>query len=116
MLDGGDSPVTVVLDGGELEVEVGEDLHMNLTGWAVPVCQGTLADDLLKELHLAEGRGTGIPKIRRRMRENGSPEARFDFDEERTYFRVTLPVHPRYEVLNALRQYERKRREERKTG
>jgi ATP-dependent DNA helicase RecG len=64
--------------------------------------------DLLKELRLAEGRGTGIPKIRRRMRENGSPEARFDFDEERTYFRVTLPVHPRYEVLNALRSYERK--------
>jgi ATP-dependent DNA helicase RecG len=64
--------------------------------------------DLLKELRLAEGRGTGIPKVRRRRRENGSPEARFDFDEERTYFRVTLPVHPRYEVLNALRRYERK--------
>jgi ATP-dependent DNA helicase RecG len=67
--------------------------------------------DLLKELRLAEGRGTGIPKIRRRMRENGSPEARFDFDEERTYFRVTLPVHPRYEVLNALRRYERQMKE-----
>ncbi len=37
VLRGGDSPVTVVLDGGELEVEVGEDLHINLTGWAVPV-------------------------------------------------------------------------------
>ncbi len=31
VLDGGDSPVTVVLDGGELEVEVGEDLHVTLT-------------------------------------------------------------------------------------
>ena len=28
VLRGGDSPVTVVLDGGELEVEVGEDLHV----------------------------------------------------------------------------------------
>ncbi len=36
VLAGGDSPVTVVLDGGELEVEVGEDLHVTLTGWAVP--------------------------------------------------------------------------------
>jgi diaminopimelate epimerase len=54
VLAGGDSPVTVVLDGGELEVEVGEDLHINLTGWAVPVFRGTLADDFVKELHATE--------------------------------------------------------------
>lgn len=46
--------VTVVLDGGELEVEVAEDLHVNLTGWAVPVFSGTLSDDFLKELHATE--------------------------------------------------------------
>ena len=34
VLRGMESPVTVRLDGGELEVEVGEDLHVNLTGWA----------------------------------------------------------------------------------
>jgi ATP-dependent DNA helicase RecG len=38
------------------------------------------------------------------MRDNGSPAPRFDFDEERTYFRVTLPVHPGYRVLHALRE------------
>ena len=54
VLGGGDSPVTVVLDGGELEVEVGEDLHVNLSGWAVPVFSGTLADDFVKELHETE--------------------------------------------------------------
>jgi diaminopimelate epimerase len=54
VLRGGDSPVTVVLEGGELEVEVGEDLHVNLSGWAVPVFRGELADDLIKELHEAE--------------------------------------------------------------
>ena len=37
VLRGGDSPVTVRLDGGELDVDVGEDLHVDLTGWAVPV-------------------------------------------------------------------------------
>jgi diaminopimelate epimerase len=42
VLRGGDSPVTVVLDGGELEVEVDESLHVNLTGWAVPICTGEL--------------------------------------------------------------------------
>jgi diaminopimelate epimerase len=54
VLRGGDSPVTVRLDGGQLEVEVGEDLHVTLTGWAVPVYRGELADDFLKELHETE--------------------------------------------------------------
>jgi len=49
-MTGGDSPVTVVLDGGELEVEVGEDLHIDLTGWAVPVVRGTFAEELIEEL------------------------------------------------------------------
>jgi diaminopimelate epimerase len=51
VLAGGASPVTVVLDGGELEVEVGEDLHVNLSGWAVPVFAGTLAEEFVKELN-----------------------------------------------------------------
>jgi diaminopimelate epimerase len=51
LLRGGESPVTVVLDGGELEVEVGEDLHTTLSGWAVPVYRGTLAEEFVKELH-----------------------------------------------------------------
>jgi diaminopimelate epimerase len=42
VLRGGDSPVTVVLDGGELEVDVDESLHVDLTGWAVPVFEGEL--------------------------------------------------------------------------
>jgi diaminopimelate epimerase len=46
--------VTVVLDGGELEVEVAEDLHVNLTGWGVPVFAGELAEEFLKELHATE--------------------------------------------------------------
>jgi diaminopimelate epimerase len=54
VLAGGDAPVTVVLDGGELEVAVGEDLHVTLSGWAVPVFTGTLADDFVKELHETE--------------------------------------------------------------
>jgi diaminopimelate epimerase len=54
VLRGGDSPVTVHLDGGDLEVEVGEDLHVNLTGWAVPVYSGTLAPEFVKELSETE--------------------------------------------------------------
>ncbi len=50
VLRGGDSPVTVTLDGGDLVVEVEEDLHLNLSGWAVPVYRGELADDFAEEL------------------------------------------------------------------
>jgi diaminopimelate epimerase len=50
VLDGGTSPVAVKLDGGELEVEVGEDLQIDLSGWAIPVFRGTLADEFVKEL------------------------------------------------------------------
>jgi len=48
---GGDSPVTVVLDGGELEVDVGEDLHVDLTGWAIPVYTGELSAELVDDLN-----------------------------------------------------------------
>jgi diaminopimelate epimerase len=50
VLSGGDSPVTVVLDGGELDVDVDEALHVDLSGWAVPVYRGELSDDLLEAL------------------------------------------------------------------
>jgi diaminopimelate epimerase len=51
VLDGGRSPVTVVLDGGELAVEVGDHLQIKLSGWAVPVFRGTLTETFLEELH-----------------------------------------------------------------
>jgi diaminopimelate epimerase len=54
VLRGVDSPVTVRLDGGQLEVAVGEDLHVDLTGWARPVYRGTLSDELMKELDEVE--------------------------------------------------------------
>jgi len=69
-----------------------------------PPARNRRIGEFFKELRLAELRGTGIPKIRRRMRENGSPEPMFDFDDSRTYFCVTLPAHPNYVILHALRQ------------
>ena len=60
--------------------------------------------EMLKELRLAEMRGTGLPKIRRKMLENGSPEPKFEFDAGRTFFRAILPVHPGYRLLHAIRE------------
>jgi ATP-dependent DNA helicase RecG len=50
--------------------------------------------EFLKELKFTEGRATGIPKIMEAMVNNGSPVADFEFDEDRSYFMVRLPVHP----------------------
>jgi diaminopimelate epimerase len=52
VLRGGDSPVTVHLDGGELEVDVDESLHVDLTGWAVPVYRAELSDEFKREENL----------------------------------------------------------------
>ena len=82
-----------------------EARHLVQDGVVPPVpARNRRIGEFLKELRLAEGRGTGLPKIRRRMAENGSPEPLFDYDEGRTYFRVILPVHPRYKVIHALRE------------
>lgn len=51
-------------------------------------------DDFLKELDLTEGKATGIPIIRKSLKINGSPDPEFDTDEERSYFQVTLHIHP----------------------
>jgi hypothetical protein len=49
-LAGAPSPLTVVLDGGELEVGVSPDLDVTLTGWAEPVYAGELSPQLVREL------------------------------------------------------------------
>jgi diaminopimelate epimerase len=54
VLRGVDSPVKVVLDGGELVVEVAEDMHVTLTGWARPVYAGTPSEEFLRELNATE--------------------------------------------------------------
>ncbi|MDE0419324.1 MAG: hypothetical protein OXK76_00365 [Gammaproteobacteria bacterium] len=58
--------------------------------------------EFLKELDLAEGRFTGVPQIYDSMRRNGSPAPKFDFDDARSYFRLTLPAHPEYAAVSAL--------------
>ena len=59
--------------------------------------------EFLKELRLAEGRLSGLPKIHAAMAQNGSPAPSFDFDEGRTWFQATLPAHPQYAALSAAR-------------
>jgi diaminopimelate epimerase len=50
VLRGASAPITVRLDGGELTVEVSDELDVRLTGTASPVYRGELAPDLVGEL------------------------------------------------------------------
>lgn len=78
--------------------------HFRLGGSIPPVpARNRRIGELLKELRLAEARGTGVPKVFRAMEQNGSPLPEFDFDDARSYFRVKLPAHPEYLAISALR-------------
>ena len=55
--------------------------------------------DFLKELKLAEARGSGLPQIRRLLKANGSPPPEFAFDL--TFLSVTLPSHYRHVMQQA---------------
>ena len=56
-----------------------------------------LGGDFLKELDLTEGRSTGISKVLKVMKENGSPPPEFETDGDRSYFLIRLPAHPKVE-------------------
>ena len=50
--------------------------------------------EFLRELDMTEGRSTGIPKILKEMRANGSPAPLFETDDDRLAFVIRLPRHP----------------------
>jgi ATP-dependent DNA helicase RecG len=64
--------------------------------------------DMLKELDLTEGRGTGFPLIYKAMQKNESPKPIFETDEKYTHFLTILPVQP--DFLKAVEK-EKKRKE-----
>lgn len=54
--------------------------------------------EFLKELDLTEGKSTGIPTIQEELRDNGSPKATFETDDERRAVTVEIPIHPDFLV------------------
>jgi len=54
-LRGSQSPITVELEGGELEVEIADDLTVRLNGWAEPVFRGELSPELIQALSELDG-------------------------------------------------------------
>jgi ATP-dependent DNA helicase RecG len=58
--------------------------------------------DFLKELDLTEGKATGIPTVFKELKKNGSPEPRFNTDDDRTFFEVELFIHPAFKQKEKL--------------
>lgn len=52
--------------------------------------------EFLKELHLIEERGTGVPTMIKSLEENGSDPPEFKTDEDRSFFSVTFKIHPTF--------------------
>ncbi len=104
-------PIKVYLYPGRIEITSYpgpvpgiEPHHLTREGQppAVPARNRRIGE-FFKELKLAEGRLTGLAKVFRAMEDNGSSSPRFEFDTERTYFLATLPSHPEYASLSAVR-------------
>ncbi len=48
--------------------------------------------EMFKDIELSEKQGTGIPKILRELKKNGSPEPEFDMDADRTYLNTIIHI------------------------
>ena len=94
-------PVEVRISRDELVVlsYPGPDRSIRLaqlrTGKAIPrLSRNHRIGEFLKELKFTEGRSTGIRKIMRAMKDNGSPPPEFEVDDDHTDFMVRLAVQP----------------------
>lgn len=54
-LQGAPNQLVVELEGGELQVEIGEDLAVRLDGWAEPVFSGEMSPELVQALSELDG-------------------------------------------------------------
>lgn len=56
--------------------------------------------EFFKEIDLSEKKSTGISKILRELKRNGSPFPEFETDADRTYMITTIRIHERFEIEN----------------
>lgn len=56
--------------------------------------------EFFKEIDLSEKKSTGISKILRDLKRNGSPIPEFETDADRTYMITTIRIHEKFETEN----------------
>ena len=110
--EGWDEPTKVEIHPDRIEIQSypgpvpGLRLEQMDAGGVIPPlpARNRRIGEYLRRLRLAEQYRFGVQKIYSALKGNGSPPPRFDWDEERSYFRVILRAHPRYLVAAALRE------------
>ena len=70
--------------------------HLKNNNFDVRKYRNRRIGEFLKELHLTEGRATGIPTIIKTLKKNTSPPAIFETDDNRYYFKVSLNIHKKF--------------------
>lgn len=93
-------PITVRIESDKIEITSAPGPDRSITDEDIKNFQmrtrryrNRRIGDFLKELHLVEGRNTGIPTAIREIKKNGSPLPIFLTDEDRTFFSVIIPKH-----------------------
>lgn len=93
-------PITVRIEADQIEITSAPGPDRSITDEDISRYQmrtrryrNRRIGDFLKELHLVEGRNTGIPTAIKAIRENGSPLPKLLTDEDRTFFSVIIPIH-----------------------
>ena len=56
--------------------------------------------EFFKEIDLSEKKSTGISKILRELKRNGSPMPEFETDADRTYMMTTIRIHEGFGTEN----------------
>lgn len=114
-------PITVRIESDKIEITSAPGPDRSITDEDIKNFQmrtrryrNRRIGDFLKELHLVEGRNTGIPTAIREIKKNGSPLPIFLTDEDRTFFSVIIPIHEAFinnDYLNSkLENIKKKRR------
>ena len=114
-------PITVRIESDKIEITSAPGPDRSITDEDIKNFQmrtrryrNRRIGDFLKELHLVEGRNTGIPTAIREIKKNGSPLPILLTDEDRTFFSVIIPIHEAFinnDYLNSkLENIKKKRR------
>jgi len=114
-------PITVRIESDKIEITSAPGPDRSITDEDIKNFQmrtrryrNRRIGDFLKELHLVEGRNTGIPTAIREIKKNGSPLPILLTDEDRTFFSVIIPIHEAFinnDYLNSkLEDIKKKRR------
>ncbi len=63
--------------------------------------------EFFKEIDLSEKKSTGISKILRELKRNGSPSPEFETDADRTYMITIIKIHEGFHFENFAQKNER---------